>query len=121
MAIINFGGTKETVITRKEFSLAKARQVLNPAGLHQVIKGFFLKPGGLGLGVLFLKLLEPLVNEVLFLFNKKDGIRLRVSLQGILRLLEFALEARQLGRKPIRGFHGLVPFHLQILVDISGS
>ena len=28
MAIINFGGTKETVITRKEFSLAKARQVL---------------------------------------------------------------------------------------------
>jgi len=28
MAIINFGGTKETVITRKEFSLAKARKVL---------------------------------------------------------------------------------------------
>src|SRR5512136_2126759 len=28
MAIINFGGVKETVITRKEFSLAKARQVL---------------------------------------------------------------------------------------------
>ena len=28
MALINFGGTKETVITRKEFSLAKARQVL---------------------------------------------------------------------------------------------
>jgi ketol-acid reductoisomerase len=28
MATINFGGTKETVITRKEFSLAKARKVL---------------------------------------------------------------------------------------------
>jgi ketol-acid reductoisomerase len=28
MAIINFGGTKETVVTRKEFSLAKARKVL---------------------------------------------------------------------------------------------
>jgi ketol-acid reductoisomerase len=28
MATINFGGVKETVITRKEFSLAKARQVL---------------------------------------------------------------------------------------------
>ncbi len=28
MAIINFGGTRETVVTRKEFSLAKARQVL---------------------------------------------------------------------------------------------
>ena len=28
MALINFGGTKETVVTRKEFSLAKARQVL---------------------------------------------------------------------------------------------
>jgi ketol-acid reductoisomerase len=28
MAIINFGGTKERVVTRKEFSLAKAHQVL---------------------------------------------------------------------------------------------
>jgi ketol-acid reductoisomerase len=28
MAIINFGGSKETVVTRKEFSLAKARKVL---------------------------------------------------------------------------------------------
>ncbi|MFO1476809.1 MAG: ketol-acid reductoisomerase [Verrucomicrobiota bacterium] len=28
MAIINFGGTKERVVTRKEFSLAKARKVL---------------------------------------------------------------------------------------------
>ena len=28
MALIDFGGTKETVVTRKEFSLAKARQVL---------------------------------------------------------------------------------------------
>lgn len=28
MAIINFGGVKETVVTRKEFSLAKARKVL---------------------------------------------------------------------------------------------
>jgi ketol-acid reductoisomerase len=28
MAIIDFGGTKETVVTRKEFTLAKARQVL---------------------------------------------------------------------------------------------
>src|SRR5512137_2286347 len=28
MAIINFGGTKEQVITRKEFPMAKARQVL---------------------------------------------------------------------------------------------
>lgn len=28
MAIINFGGTKEEVVTRKEFSMAKARQVL---------------------------------------------------------------------------------------------
>ena len=28
MALIDFGGTKETVITRKEFSLAKARQIL---------------------------------------------------------------------------------------------
>jgi ketol-acid reductoisomerase len=28
MAIIDFGGTKETVVTRKEFSLAKARKVL---------------------------------------------------------------------------------------------
>jgi ketol-acid reductoisomerase len=28
MAVIDFGGTKETVVTRKEFSLAKARQVL---------------------------------------------------------------------------------------------
>ena len=28
MAVINFGGTKETVGTRKEFSLAKARKVL---------------------------------------------------------------------------------------------
>ena len=28
MAIIDFGGVKETVITRKEFSLAKARKVL---------------------------------------------------------------------------------------------
>ncbi|MEI7729948.1 MAG: ketol-acid reductoisomerase [Verrucomicrobiota bacterium] len=28
MAIIDFGGTKETVVTRKEFSIAKARQVL---------------------------------------------------------------------------------------------
>ena len=28
MAIINFGGVKETVVTRKEFSMAKARQVL---------------------------------------------------------------------------------------------
>ena len=28
MAIIDFGGTKETVVTRKEFSLAKARKAL---------------------------------------------------------------------------------------------
>src|SRR5512140_3786883 len=28
MAIINFGGTKEEVITRKEFPMSKARQVL---------------------------------------------------------------------------------------------
>jgi len=28
MAVIDFGGTKETVVTRKEFSLAKARKVL---------------------------------------------------------------------------------------------
>jgi ketol-acid reductoisomerase len=28
MAIINFGGTEETVVTRKEFSMAKARKVL---------------------------------------------------------------------------------------------
>jgi ketol-acid reductoisomerase len=28
MAIIDFGGTKETVVTRKEFSLAKARKIL---------------------------------------------------------------------------------------------
>jgi ketol-acid reductoisomerase len=28
MAIIDFGGVKETVVTRKEFSLAKARTVL---------------------------------------------------------------------------------------------
>src|SRR5947207_11525098 len=28
MAIIDFGGTREEVVTRKEFSLAKARQVL---------------------------------------------------------------------------------------------
>ncbi len=28
MAIINFGGTEETVVTRKEFSMAKARRVL---------------------------------------------------------------------------------------------
>jgi ketol-acid reductoisomerase len=28
MAIINFGGTKEEVVTRKEFTMAKARQVL---------------------------------------------------------------------------------------------
>ncbi|HZR16592.1 MAG TPA: ketol-acid reductoisomerase [Verrucomicrobiae bacterium] len=28
MAIINFGGTKEQVVTRKEFTMAKARQVL---------------------------------------------------------------------------------------------
>ena len=28
MAIINFGGTKEQVITRKEFPMAKARKVL---------------------------------------------------------------------------------------------
>ena len=28
MAVINFGGTKEKVVTRKEFSLAKARKVL---------------------------------------------------------------------------------------------
>ncbi len=28
MAIINFGGTKETVVTREEFSLAKARKIL---------------------------------------------------------------------------------------------
>ena len=28
MATIDFGGTKETVVTRKEFSLAKARKVL---------------------------------------------------------------------------------------------
>src|SRR2546421_12053023 len=28
MAIINFGGVKEKVVTRKEFSMAKARQVL---------------------------------------------------------------------------------------------
>jgi len=28
MALINFGGTKETVVTRKEFSLAKAHKVL---------------------------------------------------------------------------------------------
>ena len=28
MAVINFGGTKETVVTRQEFTLAKARKVL---------------------------------------------------------------------------------------------
>ena len=28
MAIINFGGTREEVVTRKEFTMAKARQVL---------------------------------------------------------------------------------------------
>src|SRR5215510_8158105 len=28
MAIINFGGTKEQVVTRKEFTMAKARQAL---------------------------------------------------------------------------------------------
>ena len=28
MAVIDFGGTKETVVTRKEFSLAKARKTL---------------------------------------------------------------------------------------------
>ena len=28
MAIIDFGGVKEKVVTRKEFSLAKARKVL---------------------------------------------------------------------------------------------
>ena len=28
MATINFGGVKETVVTRKEFPLAKARKVL---------------------------------------------------------------------------------------------
>src|SRR5436305_15100438 len=28
MAIINFGGTKEEVVTRKEFTMAKARQTL---------------------------------------------------------------------------------------------
>src|SRR5919198_5869628 len=28
MAIIDFGGTKEEVVTRKEFSMAKARQIL---------------------------------------------------------------------------------------------
>src|SRR2546430_17553402 len=28
MAIINFGGVKEKVVTRKEFSMAKAREVL---------------------------------------------------------------------------------------------
>jgi ketol-acid reductoisomerase len=28
MAIIDFGGVKETVVTRKEFSLAKARKTL---------------------------------------------------------------------------------------------
>ena len=28
MATMNFGGVEETVITRKEFSLAKARRVL---------------------------------------------------------------------------------------------
>src|SRR5690242_18974314 len=28
MAIINFGGTKEEVMTRKEFSMSKARKVL---------------------------------------------------------------------------------------------
>ena len=28
MAIINFGGSKETVVKRKEFSLSKARKVL---------------------------------------------------------------------------------------------
>src|SRR5512141_2365085 len=33
MAIIDFGGTKETVVTRKEFPLAKARKVLK----HEVV------------------------------------------------------------------------------------
>ena len=28
MAVINFGGVKETVVTRKEFPIAKARKVL---------------------------------------------------------------------------------------------
>jgi hypothetical protein len=28
MAIIDFGGTKEEVVTRKEFPMAKARQIL---------------------------------------------------------------------------------------------
>ena len=28
MAIINFGGTNETVVTRKEFPMARARKVL---------------------------------------------------------------------------------------------
>jgi ketol-acid reductoisomerase len=28
MAVISFGGVKETVVTRKEFSLEKARKVL---------------------------------------------------------------------------------------------
>ena len=28
MALIDFGGTKETVVTRKEFSTAKARRIL---------------------------------------------------------------------------------------------
>ncbi|MBN1130222.1 MAG: ketol-acid reductoisomerase, partial [Chitinispirillaceae bacterium] len=28
MAVINFGGVKETVVTRKEFSLDKARKTL---------------------------------------------------------------------------------------------
>jgi ketol-acid reductoisomerase len=30
MAVIDFGGVKETVVTRKEFSLARARKVLKP-------------------------------------------------------------------------------------------
>ena len=30
MAIINFGGTKEEVITRQEFPMARARKVLKP-------------------------------------------------------------------------------------------
>ena len=32
MALIDFGGTKETVVTRKEFSMSRAHKVLKNAG-----------------------------------------------------------------------------------------
>ena len=36
MAIIDFGGVKENVVTRKEFSLAKARKVLKKKSLRSL-------------------------------------------------------------------------------------